>query len=134
MMPAAPLVGAVTTRPPAAFSSFTASANRLTQSMTRSGSVEYVLAAQAPVELRRAAPHLQPARQRALVARSRCCTHSCMTAQISQQPGADLVLGAPRQLVGQHHAADRQARLARQRSQQLRAGRERVRQRRCRRP
>ena len=41
MMPAAPFVGAVTTRPPAAFSSFTASANRLTQSMTRSGSVDY---------------------------------------------------------------------------------------------
>ena len=40
MMPAAPLVGAVTTRPPAAFSSLTASANRLTQSITRSGSVE----------------------------------------------------------------------------------------------
>ena len=38
MMPAAPLVGAVTTRPPAAFSSFTASAYRLTQSMTASGS------------------------------------------------------------------------------------------------
>ena len=33
MMPAAPLVGAVTTRPPAAFSSLTASANRVTQSM-----------------------------------------------------------------------------------------------------
>jgi hypothetical protein len=37
-MPAAPLVGAVTTRPPAAFSSFTASAYRLTQSSTVSGS------------------------------------------------------------------------------------------------
>ena len=35
---AAPLVGAVTTRPPAAFSSFTARAYRLTQSMTVSGS------------------------------------------------------------------------------------------------
>ena len=34
MIPAAPLVGAVTTRPPAAFSSLTASAHRLTQSMT----------------------------------------------------------------------------------------------------
>src|SRR5205807_772744 len=39
MIPAAPLVGAVTTRPPAAFSSLTASANRLTQSMIESGSV-----------------------------------------------------------------------------------------------
>jgi hypothetical protein len=38
MMPAAPLVGAVTTRPPAAFSSLTASAYRLTQSRTVSGS------------------------------------------------------------------------------------------------
>ncbi len=37
-MPAAPLVGAVTTRPPAAFSSLTASANRLTQSSIVSGS------------------------------------------------------------------------------------------------
>jgi len=32
MIPAAPLVGAVTTRPPPAFSSFTASAHRFTQS------------------------------------------------------------------------------------------------------
>src|SRR6476659_4167539 len=38
MIPAAPLVGAVTTRPPAAFSSVTASANRLTQSSAASGS------------------------------------------------------------------------------------------------
>src|SRR4051794_4359854 len=37
-MPAAPLVGAVTTRPPAAFSSLTASAYRFTQSSTCSGS------------------------------------------------------------------------------------------------
>ena len=37
-MPAAPLVGAVTTRPPAAFSSLTASAYSVTQSMARSGS------------------------------------------------------------------------------------------------
>ena len=35
-MPAAPLVGAVTTRPPAAFSSFTASAHAFTQSMATS--------------------------------------------------------------------------------------------------
>ncbi|MNZ86859.1 hypothetical protein D3C78_1056980 [compost metagenome] len=33
MIPAAPLVGAVTMRPPAAFSSFTARANRLTHSI-----------------------------------------------------------------------------------------------------
>ena len=38
MIPAAPLVGAVTTRPPAAFSSLTASAHRVTHSMARSGS------------------------------------------------------------------------------------------------
>ena len=38
-MPAAPLVGAVTTRPPAAFSSLTASANRFTQSISASGSL-----------------------------------------------------------------------------------------------
>ncbi|MNO05430.1 hypothetical protein D3C81_2268110 [compost metagenome] len=38
MMPAAPLVGAVTTRPPAAFSSLTAMAYRLTQSITDKGS------------------------------------------------------------------------------------------------
>ena len=37
MMPAAPLVGAVTTRPPAAFSSFTDSANTLTHSIASSG-------------------------------------------------------------------------------------------------
>ena len=66
--PAAPLVGAVTTRPPAAFSSFTASANRSTQSITRSGSVRELLAAQAPIQLGRPPRHLQPAGQRALVA------------------------------------------------------------------
>ena len=38
MTPAAPLVGAVTTRWPAAFSSLTASAKRFTQSMARMGS------------------------------------------------------------------------------------------------
>ena len=43
-MPAAPLVGAVTMRPPAAFSSLTASANRFTHSMARSGSVTPVSA------------------------------------------------------------------------------------------
>ena len=37
MMPAAPLVGAVTIRPPAAFSSLTAMAARLSQSMARAG-------------------------------------------------------------------------------------------------
>ena len=42
-----------------------------------------------------------------------------------QQPGAHLLLGAPGELVGQHHLADRQPRLAAAR-QQLRAGRERV--------
>ena len=38
-MPAAPFVGAVTTRPPAAFSSFTASAHRFTQSSAIKGSL-----------------------------------------------------------------------------------------------
>ncbi|MNG04723.1 hypothetical protein D3C84_878780 [compost metagenome] len=36
MIPAAPLVGAVTIRPPAAFSSFTARANRFTHSIADS--------------------------------------------------------------------------------------------------
>ena len=48
-MPAAPLVGAVTTRRPAAFSSLTASANRFTQSMPRRGSA-MVKAAAGPVD------------------------------------------------------------------------------------
>src|SRR5260221_14665740 len=39
MMPAAPLVGAVTTRPPAAFCSLTASAYSVTHSIAYSGSV-----------------------------------------------------------------------------------------------
>ena len=38
MIPAAPLVGAVTTRPPEAFSSFTASAIRFTHSCQYFGS------------------------------------------------------------------------------------------------
>ena len=40
MIPAAPFVGAVTTRPPAAFSSFTASANMFIQSSVCIGSLE----------------------------------------------------------------------------------------------
>ncbi len=39
-MPQAPLVGAVTTRPPAAFSSLTAKANILIQSTTAIGSFD----------------------------------------------------------------------------------------------
>ena len=109
MMPAAPLVGAVTTRPPAAFSSLTASANRLTQSITRSGSVEIRLGAQPLVQLRRPARHLQPAGQRARRSRSRSATHSCITAQMSSRPLADLVGRPPGCLVREHHAADRQS-------------------------
>ena len=40
MIPAAPLVGAVTTRPPAAFSSLTARAKRFTQSIAPSRSLD----------------------------------------------------------------------------------------------
>src|SRR6188474_1570303 len=67
-MPAAPLVGAVTTRPPAAFSSLTASANRLTQSMMTSGSASRTSplslrwrAAALHARLHRVPEHEQPA-------------------------------------------------------------------------
>ena len=68
MMPAAPLVGAVTTRPPAAFSSFTAIAHRLTQSSTVSGSrvAASGFALSSRKELRCAPGDLEPAGQYAV--------------------------------------------------------------------
>ena len=87
MMPAAPLVGAVTTRPPAAFSSFTASAYRLTQSRIVSGSRSdcFRTVAQLADHRRRAALHLQPARQHA-DSRMPRATQSCIAFQIVSRP------------------------------------------------
>ena len=62
-MPAAPLVGAVTTRRPAAFSSLTASANKSTQSMPRRGSA-MVKAAAGPVDWARSRSWRALARRR----------------------------------------------------------------------
>ena len=85
MIPAAPFVGAVTTRPPAAFSSLTASANRVTQSIARSGSVEPASASR----LRRSSaarrrtfspPGSTPSRSPPRA------THSCITRQMSSNP------------------------------------------------
>jgi hypothetical protein len=85
MIPAAPLVGAVTTRPPAAFSSLTASANSVTQSITRSGSVDPGSASRprrssAARRRTRSPPGSVPSRR---LPRS---THSRITRQISSSP------------------------------------------------
>ncbi len=122
MMPAAPLVGAVTTRPPAAFSSLTAIAYRVTHSMACARRV--ALGAQLAGGLRGAAPDLQTAGQDALAG------HPALHAGLHhppdvQQPGADLGLGAPRLLVLQHQRGDRQAGLPGE-PQQFVAGAERV--------
>ena len=86
MMPAAPLVGAVTTRPPAAFSSFTASAKRFTQSMASSGSA---LPRMSPLSLRwRAAARrftLRPPGRMPSRSQPRF-THACMASQMRSSP------------------------------------------------
>jgi hypothetical protein len=100
MMPAAPLVGAVTTRPPAAFSSLTASAYRFTQSSTVSGS--FIAASGAPssrVQRRRAPRDVQAAGQGAGLRMPRA-TQACIAAQSSSQAGVDLLVAAPDSLVG----------------------------------
>ncbi len=62
MMPAAPLVGAVTTRPPAAFSSLTAIAYRMTRCSASCGNPSAALLRRMP-QRGGAAPYVQPARQ-----------------------------------------------------------------------
>ena len=123
-MPAAPLVGAVTTRPPAAFSSFTASAYRVTHSIAYSGS--------AVSDVRSSVSRSARARRRTFSppgstpsARQPRCTHSCIAGPDPQQPGVDLRLVSAHQLVGQHDAADRQAGAGGLR-EQLRSARERI--------
>ena len=95
MIPAAPLVGAVTTRPPAAFSSFTAIAYSVTQSIARSGS------ARARRRLGPSAPAARahgagPSARRAGCPRVAAVLDALLhDPQMSQQPAADLGLGAP---------------------------------------
>ena len=79
-MPAAPFVGAVTTWPPAAFSSLTANAKTLTQSSACMG-LSRIAAHQLTIELRRAPAHAEHARQQALRVEA-ARTQSCMTCQI----------------------------------------------------
>ena len=130
-MPAAPLVGAVTTRPPDAFSSFTASANRLTQSSTRSGSVTKCSSLSVRVQFRGAAAHLQPTGQRAVVLTAAPHTVLHGVPDLGQPGRARRRVTTPGQLVGQHHATDRQLR-SRRSGQQFVAGAERVSDRACR--
>jgi hypothetical protein len=85
-MPAAPLVGAVTTRPPAAFSSLTASA---------------------AVQLGRAPFDLHAARQYALVAAA-VLDAGLHHLPDSEQALADVGLVTPGLFIFQHHIADAQ--------------------------
>ncbi|MNN21809.1 hypothetical protein D3C81_1351440 [compost metagenome] len=88
MMPAAPLVGAVTMRPPAAFSSFTARANRLTHSMAlRVDPITLGLPSSCRLRCSRAARRLTcnpPGRMPSL--RKPLSTHSRMAPQIRSRP------------------------------------------------
>src|SRR5450830_1906847 len=105
MMPAAPLVGAVTTRPPVAFSSLTASAYRLTQSSVVSGSFWLLSACVSKLRCR-AAPHLHRAGQRSFLfaAALDAVLHDIPDAQ---QAAADVFFGAPDFFVFHHQLADR---------------------------
>ncbi|MNR26195.1 hypothetical protein D3C85_1433910 [compost metagenome] len=87
MIPAAPLVGAVTTRPPLAFSSLTARAYRLTQSSTDSGSRKDDSGLLHNCRCSAAARRLTfkpPGRMPSL--RQPAATQSCMTCQIFSRP------------------------------------------------
>ena len=88
-MPAAPLVGAVTTRPPAAFSSLTASANRLTQSSTISGSAWAAsgLAVSAACKAGARRRTLKPPGSTPAVAQPRT-THACIVCQMRSSPAS----------------------------------------------
>ena len=85
MTPPPPFVGAVTMRPPAAFSSLTAIANKLTQSITSEGdesgfSINSLYNAGA-----RRRTFNPPGRMGSVEAIPRC-VHSCITPQISNNP------------------------------------------------
>jgi hypothetical protein len=110
MIPAAPLVGAVTTRPPAAFSSFTASAYRLTQSSTVSGSrIAASGLRTVRVQRRRAPRDVQAAGQGAGLADA--ARHAVLhRGPDLAQPGDHLVVAAPGAFVLEHQLRDRQAR------------------------
>ncbi len=94
MMPAAPLVGAVTTRPPAAFSSFTASAYRFTQSMHRERVAAGGLVAgiaptpSGPVQRGGPAPDARAARAGTPSSRSPRSMHASIAAQIRSRPAS----------------------------------------------
>ena len=102
MMPAAPLVGAVTTRPPAAFSSLTASAHRLTQSITLSGSASArSCRSRRTARTRRgAALDVQPAGQDQLQATDAAVDAGRHRGSNSGEAGADLGFAVRGQLVG----------------------------------
>ena len=107
-MPAAPLVGAVTTCPPAAFSSFTASAQALTHSIgstrtRRRLRVEFALQA------RRAARHLEHAGQHAF-GREPALHAGLHDGPDAREPRVDLGVAPHRALVDAHQPVDREAR------------------------
>src|SRR5258706_6840063 len=88
MMPAAPLVGAVTTRPPAAFCSLTASAYSVTHSIAYSGSVKSDVRSSLSRRLRARLRTLSPPGSTPPASQP-AATQSCMTDQI--RSGPDLI-------------------------------------------
>ena len=111
-MPAAPLVGAVTTRPPEAFSSFTASAHsghpvQRPRAGRRRVRKRPARAISSRVQVGGPPPDLEPARQHA---RGRAAVADALDHHPPdpQQAGPDLGLGPACALVGQHHVADRE--------------------------
>lgn len=83
MMPAAPFVGAVTMRPPEAFSSFTASAKRLTHSMAHIGSVRSVVWSRCSRSAGARRRTFSPPGRIGSVRDTPLWTHSSMTAQMA---------------------------------------------------
>ena len=108
-MPAAPLVGAVTTCPPAAFSSFTASAQALTQSIA---SARPASAVERALHLRRAALDLQHARQHAFRGEA-ALDAGLHDRPDAREPRVHFGRGPKRLLVPAHEAGDRKTRAVR---------------------
>src|SRR5258708_14446732 len=85
MTPAAPLVGAVTTRPPAPCCSLTGRASRVTHSTAYSGSVTSDVRSSLSRRLRARLRTLSPPGSTPSASQP-AATHSCMTDQIRSRP------------------------------------------------
>lgn len=104
-MPAAPLVGAVTTRPPEAFSSLTASATRVDPVLSEFRLASGVFGVQAVIPHLRSPAHPEAARKQPFASDAPLFALNHDVAQV-QQRGAYLVLGAATCFVAQRRFAN----------------------------